>query len=655
MIYRFGHFRLDAEALELRGPEGVVAAEPRVLETLIHLVENAGRVVSKDELAGSVWGGAHVTDSAIARSVMAARRALGEDAASAVAIRTVHGRGYRFDQAVEALEAGSADPARSPRVPWPAAGLAVVGVLALLLGALGWHRAVSPPSATAAGAPVPLALEFVVPPHGDELHLLALSLEEELRRAVDDMPEIELVEEEAPAQAAFLLVARVAPGETPGYAHLDVSVRPAADGADGRSGSAIPLARHEIPYRLPAVGVGRFVAVRAAVARQVVERLPTAVGSGPTGSEAMRLYLMATVGWKVACDGGVAAELLSRAVELDPELAPAWYLLAGAYWNRAELCVGDAALLDEAERAAARATELAPDSPEPRQLAAGIVLHRGRVDEAYVTLQELAAEYPGKPAVLVRLSEALRYAGFVDAAGDVLERALRSHPESSFLSDFVPYPDLYAGRWDRFLRALSGRGSPYFRYYRGYAQAMRGDREAARGALGPAFLDHPGDLFGRLCQALLANLTGEPEEARVVLRQLARQRTEKGARDGEVTYKIGELLILSGAPDEGFKQLGLAVEQGFFCPRCLATDPVLAPVADDQRFHAVLAAATERHLRFARTHGLAPEAPEISPPTPPQAPARRPGPPVPAGAGARVPIRPHRAPLSGAPARRNAP
>ena len=53
-----------------------------------------------------------------------------------------------------------------------------------------------------------------------------------------------------------------------------------------------------------------------------------------------------------------------------------------------------------------------------------------------------------------------------------------------------------------------------------------------------------------------------------------------------------------------------SVDQGFFCPRCLALDPLLEPLHADPRFVGVLESASERHLAFARRFGLEPDLPD---------------------------------------------
>ncbi|MDE2051061.1 MAG: winged helix-turn-helix domain-containing protein, partial [Gammaproteobacteria bacterium] len=96
MIYRFGAFELDLAAVELRGQGVARSLEPQVFRLLALLIENHGRLVSKDEIIEKVWDGRVVSDAALASRVKSARQALGDDGLSQRFIKTVHRRGFRF-------------------------------------------------------------------------------------------------------------------------------------------------------------------------------------------------------------------------------------------------------------------------------------------------------------------------------------------------------------------------------------------------------------------------------------------------------------------------------------------------------------------------------------------------------------------------------
>ncbi|HEX8087717.1 MAG TPA: transcriptional regulator, partial [Blastocatellia bacterium] len=94
-FYEFGPFRLDLERrLLLRNLE-VVALTPRLFETLEVLIENRGRLISKDELMKKLWPDTVVEEANLAVSVSALRKLLGDSAGEHRYILTVPGRGYR--------------------------------------------------------------------------------------------------------------------------------------------------------------------------------------------------------------------------------------------------------------------------------------------------------------------------------------------------------------------------------------------------------------------------------------------------------------------------------------------------------------------------------------------------------------------------------
>src|SRR6056297_3049328 len=96
MAWLFGDHRLDPDLFELAHKGDVVHAEPQVLALIIHLVRNRGRMVSKDEIARTVWPGRVASDASIASRIRSARQALGDDGGAQAVIRTIHGKGFRF-------------------------------------------------------------------------------------------------------------------------------------------------------------------------------------------------------------------------------------------------------------------------------------------------------------------------------------------------------------------------------------------------------------------------------------------------------------------------------------------------------------------------------------------------------------------------------
>ena len=73
-----------------------IAVEPQVFDLLIYLVQNRDRVVSKDDLIASVWGGRVVSDSTLTSRINAARKAVGDSGGKQKLIRTIARKGLRF-------------------------------------------------------------------------------------------------------------------------------------------------------------------------------------------------------------------------------------------------------------------------------------------------------------------------------------------------------------------------------------------------------------------------------------------------------------------------------------------------------------------------------------------------------------------------------
>jgi TolB-like protein len=94
--YRFGPFRLDANAEVLfRGTE-MTGLGRRPVALLRVLVQHAGAPVSKDALIAAAWGGLAVEESNLPVQIAALRRVLAEEPGGENWIETLPRRGYRF-------------------------------------------------------------------------------------------------------------------------------------------------------------------------------------------------------------------------------------------------------------------------------------------------------------------------------------------------------------------------------------------------------------------------------------------------------------------------------------------------------------------------------------------------------------------------------
>jgi DNA-binding winged helix-turn-helix (wHTH) protein/tetratricopeptide (TPR) repeat protein len=144
-VLRFDAFTLDQSRPALLRDGAVLELRQQSLAVLNHLVENAGRLVSKQELFQAVWGGAARTDDSLVQCVKDIRQALGDSDHRIV--KTVHGRGYMFMGEVSEAAPAAETPQRAnasaaqitprQRPEWQRS-LIVAGLLFITLAGSGW-------------------------------------------------------------------------------------------------------------------------------------------------------------------------------------------------------------------------------------------------------------------------------------------------------------------------------------------------------------------------------------------------------------------------------------------------------------------------------------------------------------------------------------
>lgn len=114
-IVCFGPFQLDARARQLSRSGAKVRLQDQPLQVLEILLEEPGKVVSRDELQQRIWGAETFVDfdHGINNAVKRLREALGDMAETAKYIETLPRRGYRFVGSVEVNSEPEYPPIRS--------------------------------------------------------------------------------------------------------------------------------------------------------------------------------------------------------------------------------------------------------------------------------------------------------------------------------------------------------------------------------------------------------------------------------------------------------------------------------------------------------------------------------------------------------------
>src|SRR5581483_1121298 len=124
-VLRFGVFELDLRAGELRKQGLRVRLQEQAFQVLAALLENAGKIVTREDLRRRLWPENTVVDfdHSLNNSINKLRHTLGDSADSPRFIETLARRGYRFIAAVEPMAApGPIAEQTSGARPEPPAG-----------------------------------------------------------------------------------------------------------------------------------------------------------------------------------------------------------------------------------------------------------------------------------------------------------------------------------------------------------------------------------------------------------------------------------------------------------------------------------------------------------------------------------------------------
>jgi DNA-binding winged helix-turn-helix (wHTH) protein/TolB-like protein/Tfp pilus assembly protein PilF len=95
--FTFSGFRIDvARRLVLDRDGDPVQLTPKVFDLLFYLIQNRGKLLTKDELMAADWPDTIVEESNLTQNISILRRALGDVKGGNALIVTVPGRGYKF-------------------------------------------------------------------------------------------------------------------------------------------------------------------------------------------------------------------------------------------------------------------------------------------------------------------------------------------------------------------------------------------------------------------------------------------------------------------------------------------------------------------------------------------------------------------------------
>ena len=645
-IYEFGPFRLDVERHRLTRNHVLVPLTPKALEFLHALVQNAGRLVEKDELMQKVWPDTFVEESNLSVHVFALRKALGETSEGQSNIETIPRQGYRFTAEVHEPGAKGGGvlverrtlsrvtieerevPAEHPRtstesgfplsLPFRSLGTksrwshrpAVLIAFALLLTAtsvvayrlLGKAGNQPPPTTADVKSLAVLPFRSLDAPQ-DEQYLglgLADSLITQLGRTQKfTVRPTSAIGKYADGQHDSLAVGRA------------LGVEAVLEGNSQTSGDRIRVTARVLRVSDGvSLWAGKFderltdiFAVQDSISQQVAEALISNLGERakrspgrrPTENiEAYQLYLKGRYLWGKKDTEGVkkALQYFEQAIKADPKFAQAYSGLADCYVALSEFsAVPRREAYSKAMSSLRKAISLDPSLAETHTTLGFILLSRDWDYEEAEKEFKLAIELDPNYATAYQFHGVhLLAVGQTDAAIAQTRRALELDPLSILNNSQLGRCLYLAHRFnetiDQSLKTLElDSTSASAHAYLGQSYAHQGRFAEATAALQKAVEMSGGRAEMKAALGYAYALAGNRNGAREVIEELAALNRESSY----VSYHIATVHAGLGEKEQAFNLLERAYqERDIFMGVRLSTDPKLDSLRSDRRFQTLL-------------------------------------------------------------------
>lgn len=467
----FGDFTLDLGGGRLLRGEDEIPLRPKSFAVLEHLVGNAQRLVSRDELLSAVWRDTIVTDDSLTHCIADIRRALGKDGAAIV--RTVPRRGYvltlpvarapekRHDTPGLTQPTVSDGPAVSANVRsrpgWPSRLIVAGCALSIVLAVAWWAgRGAFAPETPVVVQTLPnsiAVLRFTDMSETQDLAYLGEGLADEILHLLAQAPELIVIARTSSFAMDGEDVATVAAALNVAYV-LEGSVRRSGDRLRVTAQLVDTATSAHVWSKIYEGDLDEVIAVETEIAGAVAETLHVTLVHGGQPADSLRdaraheLFLRGHFFYNRRAPGDIerAKELYEQVLEIDPEFARAWVGLAAIYnlgrvgrWTArpdldANTVADDARYRDIDERhrqAVERALRLAPDLPEVHARAAVYYTWVGDLAKRFEHLERARALDANHPLVLGLLHAQHRWGNRLDASIEVMQRAVLRDPLSA--------------------------------------------------------------------------------------------------------------------------------------------------------------------------------------------------------------------------------
>lgn len=569
---RFGAFELELRAGELRKSGLRIKLQQQPLQILQMLVERSGDVVTREELRQKLWpAGTYVDfERSLNKAMVRLREALNDSADSPRFIETIPRKGYRFLAPVRTGASETPESLHAAEVS--AASIAVVPFL--LLNALEEKESLSLGFADA-----------LITALGSQEHLIV------------------------PPTAAIL---KYANGSDPLEVTRDLQVRYALHGNIQKLGAQWRVSIQVFDAELRKIAftekydfhlenvfeVQDQMAARVAEALELRFRAPLPrIRNRYSQDPAAYDELMQALGDSSSDDGKTrdrAIDLLSRAVERDPEFALAHAVLSYACAVKHFETDSNPQWLEKAESHFRLALELDPDLAEAHLARAYILWSPARNfahAEAIAELQKAATLQPNVQHAHNRLGTICAHIGRFPESRMFYERARRLNPQSS-AGHGVIQAWLWEGNFAEASREIEAwlKESPahiYPVYWRPLPALFSGDLECAAAHVAEAQERYPDEPMIISLQGLVHAFRGEREPALDCVRRACAIARSFG-HSHHTYYQIAGIHSLLGQTAEAMAWLERSVNTGFPCWPFFLIDPALKNLRPLPEFQALV-------------------------------------------------------------------
>ncbi len=495
-VVEFGPFRLDTRQGFLTRSGEVIPLEPKVVDTLVVLVEAEGRLVTKQDLMERVWPGTFVEEGSLSRNVSALRRTLGDTAEEPQYIETVPKRGYRFRAPVRPAGASiemvrestqSDDDTSVPRrfwMHWVGAAL----LLAVIAAAAVWHGSDREHVVTVRAMAVLPLRNFT---GRTDLEFVADGTTEELISTLAQIPSLRVIGHRT--VAAYKTSTKPA-GAIARELGVDVVLEGAVRESNGRLRVSAELIDATSEASLWAKTQEGSVQDLLAIQAEIAKAVATVVARG----DAVR---MARVSRPRTTSAAAYEEILKghefiqgdfdddtrkaiahyqRAVDLDPDSAIAHAYLA-LRWGGLSGSSG----IEPSRQAALRAIALDPDLPEAHAAMASVHYRDYEWEAGHDESRRALALTPSSVDGCYCFVNMLAWTGRDREALAIAEEAVKLNPRSAQLQEAHGLVLYWGRRYNEsiapFRRALDLKPDAYSsRVFLAYALAHSGRPEEAR-------------------------------------------------------------------------------------------------------------------------------------------------------------------------------